>query len=216
MLKHCAVCSSTERLLTCSRCKRVDYCSRDHQKADWKRHKHLCIAARSSPSSSLTPKPNSSSVGTDLLLPFKYSYRGSPDGKDSNLLILFHGLGDSIQPYETFSKRLELPQTCVLCIQGPVPVFDFGWSWIPSFTAEGHLREPSSARLQDFSSSIACLSGSLLTALEQSKLQRSLNSVFLMGFAQGAEVAFHVAVELNAPLAGVAGAHQQDTAVLEL
>ncbi|CAH0385498.1 unnamed protein product [Bemisia tabaci] len=48
---RCATCGSTHRkhyqdgireLLTCSRCKRVKYCSQDCQKKDWKSHKPSC------------------------------------------------------------------------------------------------------------------------------------------------------------------------------
>lgn len=38
----CMVCGQFDRLLRCSRCKAAVYCSREHQKLDWKRHKSLC------------------------------------------------------------------------------------------------------------------------------------------------------------------------------
>lgn len=36
---------SGAKMLCCSRCKDIYYCSRDHQKSDWKRHKKICKAA---------------------------------------------------------------------------------------------------------------------------------------------------------------------------
>jgi len=40
----CVVCSiSNEKLLRCSQCKCVFYCSREHQKIDWKKHKSQCF-----------------------------------------------------------------------------------------------------------------------------------------------------------------------------
>jgi hypothetical protein len=38
----CAVCGSVEDLKRCSRCKKVSYCSIDHQKKDWTTHKKTC------------------------------------------------------------------------------------------------------------------------------------------------------------------------------
>lgn len=38
----CAVCNRTDKLLRCSRCKTVFYCTKEHQKRDWKRHKEFC------------------------------------------------------------------------------------------------------------------------------------------------------------------------------
>lgn len=38
----CAVCDKTDKLQRCSRCKAVFYCTREHQRRDWKRHKEFC------------------------------------------------------------------------------------------------------------------------------------------------------------------------------
>ncbi|KAG7204355.1 hypothetical protein KM043_002168 [Ampulex compressa] len=40
----CVVCNRTDKLLRCSRCKAVFYCTKDHQRRDWKRHKEFCAA----------------------------------------------------------------------------------------------------------------------------------------------------------------------------
>lgn len=37
----CAYCFGTATY-RCSKCKRCCYCSKDHQKRDWKTHKHYC------------------------------------------------------------------------------------------------------------------------------------------------------------------------------
>ena len=46
-IKVCAVCSRTDlKLLLCSKCKTVAYCSKEHQVADWKKkHKQQCKCA---------------------------------------------------------------------------------------------------------------------------------------------------------------------------
>ncbi|XP_012054543.1 PREDICTED: uncharacterized protein LOC105617596 [Atta cephalotes] len=38
----CAVCDKTDKLSRCSRCKVVFYCTKEHQRRDWKRHREFC------------------------------------------------------------------------------------------------------------------------------------------------------------------------------
>ncbi|XP_067208352.1 egl nine homolog 1 isoform X3 [Linepithema humile] len=47
----CAVCNKTDKLLRCSHCKAVYYCTKDHQRRDWERHKEFCTThpARDAP-----------------------------------------------------------------------------------------------------------------------------------------------------------------------
>ncbi|XP_075262200.1 uncharacterized protein LOC142353739 isoform X2 [Convolutriloba macropyga] len=40
----CPVCGGMKNLRKCSGCQRVSYCSKDHQKSDWKRHRVACEA----------------------------------------------------------------------------------------------------------------------------------------------------------------------------
>ncbi|XP_069699059.1 egl nine homolog 1 [Periplaneta americana] len=42
----CEVCGVTERVLRCSRCRCVYYCSKEHQTQDWKEHKSFCKTHR--------------------------------------------------------------------------------------------------------------------------------------------------------------------------
>jgi predicted esterase len=61
----------------------------------------------------------------------------------SSLLILLHGLGDSNTPYINLAKQLSLPETAILCVQGPAPLpFDIGgfhWGDDVIFDAGGGL-----------------------------------------------------------------------------
>ena len=50
----------------------------------------------------------------------KYKYRHSQDGVDENLLIFFHGAGDSYLPFDALGKRMELPQTATLSISASI------------------------------------------------------------------------------------------------
>ncbi|USW52115.1 Putative Zinc finger, MYND-type [Septoria linicola] len=46
---QCNRCSSKgDTLLTCSGCKAIRYCSKEHQTADWSEHKSRCTAVKSS------------------------------------------------------------------------------------------------------------------------------------------------------------------------
>lgn len=39
---RCVLCEKTDKLSRCSRCKSVFYCTKEHQRRDWKRHKEFC------------------------------------------------------------------------------------------------------------------------------------------------------------------------------
>ncbi|KAL6267173.1 hypothetical protein P5V15_000252 [Pogonomyrmex californicus] len=38
----CAYCNESDKLSRCSRCKAVFYCTKEHQRRDWKRHREFC------------------------------------------------------------------------------------------------------------------------------------------------------------------------------
>ncbi|KAF7266753.1 hypothetical protein GWI33_019930 [Rhynchophorus ferrugineus] len=59
-LVGCNVCGFGENLLRCARCKVTLYCSKEHQKKDWKKHKVNCNTHISS-SSNLPSEPGGSS-----------------------------------------------------------------------------------------------------------------------------------------------------------
>lgn len=46
LVNTCRICEQTENLLRCSRCKSVYYCSKDHQRQDWKKHKLECPSGK--------------------------------------------------------------------------------------------------------------------------------------------------------------------------
>lgn len=91
--------------------------------------------------SSCKPIPTSFACAPKL----QFSYSGSPDGVDTNLLILLHGrgkivkdaahtvmldmdvlAGDSEVPFAKLAGTLQLPQTATLALRGPliVPLLD--------------------------------------------------------------------------------------------
>ncbi|KAL7468685.1 hypothetical protein ACHAXS_008922 [Conticribra weissflogii] len=55
-----------------------------------------------------------------------YSYRHSPDGVDENLLIFFHGAGDTHIPFDNLGRKMELPQTAILSLSASMTVLGDG------------------------------------------------------------------------------------------
>ncbi|XP_030626874.1 egl nine homolog 1 isoform X7 [Chanos chanos] len=43
--QYCELCGKMENLLKCGRCRNSFYCSKEHQKQDWKKHKRVCKEA---------------------------------------------------------------------------------------------------------------------------------------------------------------------------
>ncbi|XP_063773847.1 egl nine homolog 1 [Pseudophryne corroboree] len=63
--QYCELCGKMENLLRCGRCRSSFYCSKEHQRQDWKKHKLVCKgpaagdspAARSSSTTGDSPQP---------------------------------------------------------------------------------------------------------------------------------------------------------------
>lgn len=64
------------------------------------------------------------------------TYSPSPDGIDTSLLLLLHGLGDSAAPFANLARSLSLPQTATLALNAPLRVpflEENNLQWWPSF-----------------------------------------------------------------------------------
>ena len=62
----CTICGQIEGLLRCSRCKTTVYCSKEHQKLDWKRHKLFCLT-RSSETNLATASSTENTISKQAL-----------------------------------------------------------------------------------------------------------------------------------------------------
>ncbi|CAE7218088.1 unnamed protein product [Rhizoctonia solani] len=131
------------------------------------------------------PRPTREGVGLEFV------YSPSDDGVDENVLIVLHGLGDTMAPFVRMAKQLKLPQTATLVVQAPdlIPFLDQGeemYQWYTSFTSLGELIErpnpmPAVERIHK-----------LIGYLQAS----GWSNIHLFGFAQGGSVALESAVRL--------------------
>ncbi|KAI8827095.1 Alpha/Beta hydrolase protein [Fimicolochytrium jonesii] len=130
----------------------------------------------------------------------QFLYSSSPDGVDTNLLVLLHGLGDQPANFMQFGKKMQLPQTALLAIKGPSPIpFFEGTGWAPAFDQEGNEIPPSDRAVRD---GIKKTRGLLATFLEEAILTGQSTSrnrwhaknVFLLGFSQGGAAAVDLAL----------------------
>lgn len=48
-------------------------------------------------------------------------YAASHDGREANLVVMCHGLGDTCAPFFQLGRQFKLPATCVLSLQAPFP-----------------------------------------------------------------------------------------------
>ncbi|KAI8425330.1 hypothetical protein MSG28_007102 [Choristoneura fumiferana] len=61
----CAVCNS-KTVRRCSRCLSINYCNKEHQRQDWKRHKPECIPKTAKQGSSINKNGEASTSSTDV------------------------------------------------------------------------------------------------------------------------------------------------------
>ncbi|WWC71392.1 uncharacterized protein I206_105347 [Kwoniella pini CBS 10737] len=151
------------------------------------------IASSSSSSkSNQKPIPSPSS-----LAPWDFSYSPSPDGHDKNLLIMFHGLGDSKIPFFNLGKQLNLPSTAILSLSAPdpIPLMDKpSFSWYKTFTSEFDLIPTENQNPTIHLTKLR----SLLIKLNSTELGGwKLNEIHLFGFGQGSTISLELCLFLN-------------------
>ncbi|KAH9441534.1 hypothetical protein Pst134EA_032925 [Puccinia striiformis f. sp. tritici] len=114
-----------------------------------------------------------------------FDYCPSADGVDTNLLIFFHGLGDTQIPFGNLGRKLNLPQTASMSIRAfeRVPFLEEeAYQWWESFDITGALITNPNP-----SSSLAKLMA-ILDRLTSEELGWKAEDIHLFGFAQGGVV----------------------------
>ncbi|WWC63491.1 uncharacterized protein I303_106094 [Kwoniella dejecticola CBS 10117] len=150
-----------------------------------------------SSSSSRKSKAKAKAIpSASTLKPWDFSYSPSADGYDKNLLIMFHGLGDSKIPFFNLAKQLNLPSTAVLSLSAPdpIPLMDHpSFSWYPTFTptydplpVENHNPTTHLPKLR-----------ALITKLISPEVGWELNQIHLFGFAQGGTMVLELGLSVG-------------------
>ncbi|KAI8378656.1 Alpha/Beta hydrolase protein [Choanephora cucurbitarum] len=141
--------------------------------------------------SAIDPKTNKATPPNPKKTKLQFDYSPSQDGIDHNLLILFHGLGDSKGPFARLGQQLKLPQTATLSIQAPepVPYLDGCFQWYPSFDfLTGDLLTPANPeRLKGLIRTRQLIAELLHHLINDCGFQPP--NIFLFGFSQGGTVA---------------------------
>ncbi|GAA5838997.1 hypothetical protein JCM3766R1_004551 [Sporobolomyces carnicolor] len=127
----------------------------------------------------------------------EFAYSPSPDGVDSNLVVFFHGLGDTCKPFAQLGKSLNLPQTAILSLQAPsqIPLLEEpAFQWWDSFDPLGEMiPNPNPTKALELMSKVI----EHLTSPSGSNW--ALAEIHLFGFAQGAQLAGELALHLARP-----------------
>ncbi|GAA5862401.1 hypothetical protein JCM3774_002504 [Rhodotorula dairenensis] len=136
------------------------------------------------------PRPDLTRVDRAL----RAVYAPPRDGVESNLLVLFHGLGDTANPFAQLGKSLNLPQTAVLALQAPtqIPLLEEeAYQWWDSFDQLGDvIRNPNPT------ATLALLTRVLeyLTSPTPTGCGWRPNQIHCFGFAQGGSCAGELAL----------------------
>ncbi|GAA5950173.1 hypothetical protein JCM3765_004226 [Sporobolomyces pararoseus] len=126
----------------------------------------------------------------------EFSYSPSPDGVDSNLLIFFHGLGDTFKPFAQLGKSLNLPQTAVLSLQAPtqIPLLEEpAFQWWDSFDPLGEIiPNPNPTKTLELMTKVI-----IYLTSPSSGPNWPIQQIHFLGFAQGASLVGELALHLS-------------------
>jgi predicted esterase len=121
-----------------------------------------------------------------------------PNPRSTNILLILHGLGDTITPFASFARALNLPETTCIALQAPAPLpFELpGFHWGDDIVFEDI--DPAGFLDSDpgFSRATRLLVRDVILSVLIDKLGYKAREILIFGFAQGASVALAAGVEL--------------------
>ena len=119
-----------------------------------------------------------------------FHYLPTKDEIFTNLLIILHGLGDTLDNFKSFGAKLSIPQCSILTLQAPdILPFECGYSWYPIFEENGEMIRPTKKEtrrlfgLQKSRKAIVKLISRLINDFGY-----SAENIFLFGYSQGGVV----------------------------
>ena len=121
----------------------------------------------------------------------------------TNVLILLHGLGDTLTPFADLGKKLSLPETACVSLQAPAPLpFDLGgFHWGDDITfdqASGQMDFDTG-----FTKSIKIITQDIIEGGLIQKCGYKLREIILFGFGQGGMAALATAASMTEELGGI-------------
>lgn len=137
-------------------------------------------------------------IQEDFPTGIKVSITPPPQSKPAvNILILLHGLGDSLGPFMTLGTRLCLPETACVSVQGPTPLpFDLeGFHWgddIIFDQGSGHMDIDTG-----FERALRLVGGEIIRTVLVERCGFSPRELIIFGFGQGGMVGLNVARSLE-------------------
>ena len=125
--------------------------------------------------------------------------------RHTNVLILLHGLGDTLHPFSQLGKQLSLPETTCISVRGLMPLpFDMGgFHWGDDFTFSHSSHEVKMDVDPGFSKSIVTVREKLIEEGLIKQCGYTPNEIVLFGFGQGGMVALGATASFVGELAGV-------------
>ena len=119
-----------------------------------------------------------------------------PDtARSTNILILLHGIGDTLTPFANFASALHLPETTCITIQAPKPVpFELpGYHWGDDIVFEGDSLDSDPG----FTTSTRLLVRDVITDTLIDKLGYQGRQILIFGYGQGASLALSAALDFH-------------------
>ncbi|OAX83566.1 hypothetical protein ACJ72_02078 [Emergomyces africanus] len=139
----------------------------------------------------MPPIPQRSDFPPSLTL----SITAPPTPRSTNILLLFHGLGDTIAPFTSFASALHLPETTCIVLQAPTPLpFELpGYHWGDDILFETDALDVDPG----YSRSTSKIVGEIILPVLVRKLGYQAREIFIFGYAQGASVGLSVGLEIG-------------------
>ncbi|KAL2372659.1 hypothetical protein RJ035_000387 [Blastomyces gilchristii] len=139
----------------------------------------------------MPPIPQPSDFPPSLIL----TITPPPTSRSTNILLLLHGLGDTIASFTSFASALHLPETTCIALQAPTPLpFELpGYHW-----GDDILLDPDALDADPgFSRATDKIVRQLILPVLVRKLGYRGRAIFILGYAQGASMGLSVGLEVG-------------------